>query len=155
MVKRQTCKCIKVLRSDQGGEYSLRAFKNYCKSNGIQQKFIVPHTPQKNRVVERKKKTLVECAHSMLQGKNISNGFRAEAINIVVYLKNMSPTKSLNLQTPFEAFHGYKLEAGHLRVFGCKAFAHVPKDERSKLNAKSIKCIFIGYCTDKKNIQVI
>jgi hypothetical protein len=35
-------------------------------------------------------------------------------------------------------------------VFGCKAFAHIPKDERRKLDAKSIKCIFIGYCSDKK-----
>jgi hypothetical protein len=78
----------------------------------------------------------------------------ARAINIVVYLKNMSPTKSLNIQTPFEAFHGYKLEANHLRVFGCKAFAHVPKDETIKLYGKSIKCIFISYCTDKKTYKL-
>lgn len=96
----------------------------------------------------------MECAHSMLQGKNISNGFRVEAINIVVYLKNMSPTKSLNLQTPFEACHGYKLEVGHLRVFGCKAFAHVPKYGRIKLYSKLIKCIFISYCTDKKTCKL-
>ena len=47
-------------------------------------------------------------------------------------------------------FHRYKLEVSHLRVFGCKAFSHVPKDEGKKLDAKSIKCIFIGYCTDQK-----
>ena len=86
----------------------------------------------------------------MLQGKNISNGFWAEAINIVVYLKNRSPTKNLDLQTPFEVDHYYKLEVDHLRVFGCKAFAHIPKYERRKLDAKSIECIFVGYCTDQK-----
>jgi transposase InsO family protein len=150
MVEKQTGKCIKVLRSDQGGEYTSGAFKNYCKNNGIQQQFTVPHTPQQNGVAERKNKTLVESARSMLQGKNISNGFWVEAINIVVYLKNRSPTKILDLQTPFEVFHGYKPEVSHLRVFGCNVFAHVPKYERRKLDAKSVKCIFVGYCTDKK-----
>ena len=72
----------------------------------------------------------------MLQGKNISNGFWAEAINTVVYLKNRIPTKKLYLQTPFEVFHGYKPEVNHLIVFGCKAFAHIPKYEIRKLDAK-------------------
>ena len=89
----------------------------------------------------------------MLQGKNISNVFWAKSINIVVYLKNKSPTKSLELKTPFEAFYGYKPKVSHLRFFGCQAFAHIPKDERRKLDAKSIKCIFIGYCDDKKEYK--
>jgi hypothetical protein len=80
----------------------------------------MPDTTQKNGIVERKNKTLVECAHSMLQGKNISNGFWEEAINTIVYLKYLSPTKILDLQNPFEFFHGYKLDVSHLRVFGCK-----------------------------------
>ena len=110
----------------------------------------MPHTPQQNGVAERKNRTLVECARSMLQGKNISNVFLAKAINTTVYLKNRRRTKSLELKTPFEAFYGYKPKVSHLRVFGCKAFAHIPKDERRKLDAKSIKCIFIGYCDNQK-----
>ena len=90
----------------------------------------------------------------MLQGKNTSNGLYTEDINTIIYLKNISPTKSLDIKTSFEVFYGYKLEATHLRVFGCKDFAHVPKDESRKLDAKSIKCIFIGYFTKKKNLQV-
>ena len=147
MVEKQTGNYIKILKSDQGGEFKSREFNQYCKSNGIQQQFTVPHTPQQNGVAERKNRTLVECAHSMLQSKNISNVFWAEA---VVYLKNRSPTKSLELKTHFEAFYGYKPKVSHLRVFGCKAFAHIPKDERRKLDAKSIKCIFIGYCDNQK-----
>ena len=45
---------------------------------------------------------------------------------------------------------GYKPKVNHLRVFGCKAFAHIRKDERRKLDEKSIKCTFIGYCDDQK-----
>ena len=47
----------------------------------------MPHTPQQNGVAKRNNITLVECACSMIQGKNISNGFGEETINIVVYLK--------------------------------------------------------------------
>ena len=68
----------------------------------------MPHTPQQNGVAERKNKTLVECARNMMKGKNISNGFWVEAINTTVYLKNRSPTKILDLKTPFEVFYGYK-----------------------------------------------
>ena len=68
----------------------------------------------------------------------------------VVYLKNRSPTKYLEHKTPFEAFYGFKPKVSHLRIFGCKAFAHIPKEDRRKLDAEAIKCIFIGYCTDQK-----
>jgi len=150
MVEKQTGKCIKILRSDQGGEYKSKAFNIYCKSNGIQQQFTVPHTPQQNGVAERWNRTLVESARSMLQGKNISNSFWAEAVNTAVYLKNRCPTKQLVFKTPFEVLHDYKPDVSHFKVFGCTAFAHIPKANRRKLDAKSIKCVFIGYCTDQK-----
>lgn len=114
----------------------------------------MPHTSQQNGVTERKNRTLVECVHNMLQGKNISNGFWDEAIIIVVYLKNRSPTKGLELKTCFEAFYGYKPKVIHLKVFGCKEFSHIPKDERRKLDEKSIKCIFIGYYDDQKSCRL-
>eukprot|EP00253_Pinus_taeda_P033605 PITA_33605 len=67
----------------------------FCKSHGIIQQFTVPHTPQQNGVAERKNRTLVECARSMLQGKGLSNSFWAEAINTAIYLKNRSPTRDV------------------------------------------------------------
>ena len=145
-VEKKTSKYIKILRSDQGGEYTSGAFRRYCTENGIQQQFTVIDTLKKNGVAERRNKTLVECARSMLQGKKISNGFWVEAINTIVYLKNRSPPKKLELQTPFEVFYGS--ETSHLIIFGSRDFAHIPKDDRRKLDAKSIECIFVGYCDD-------
>ena len=81
----------------------------------------------------------------MLQGKQISNGFWAEAMNTDVYLKNISPTKKLEFQTPFEVFNAYKPQVKNLRIFGCKAFSHIPKDDMRKLDAKSLECVFVGY----------
>ena len=90
----------------------------------------------------------------MLKGKNISNGFWAEAINTIIYLKNRSLTNILDLKMPFEVLYGYKPEVGHLRVFGSKAFAHIPKDDRRKLDAKYVKCTFLGYCDDHKEYKL-
>lgn len=150
MIENQTTKKIKILRSDQGGEYKLNEFMNFCKQHGIIQQFTVPHTPQQNGVAERKNRTLVECARSMLQGNVISNGIWAEAINTVVYLKNRSPTKCLGFKTPFEALFGLKPIVDHMRIFGSKDFAHVPKPDRKKLDPKALKCIFVGYGTEYK-----
>jgi len=108
MMEKQTGIYIKILRSNHGREYKSRFFNQYCKIHGILQQFTVPHTPQQNGIVERKNRTLVECAWSMLQGKNICNACWVEAINIVVYLKNRSPNKILDLKIPFEVFYGYK-----------------------------------------------
>jgi len=150
MAEKQTGKFIKILRSDQGGEYKLGDFIKYCKDHGIVQQFTVPNTPQQNGVAERKNRTLVECARSMIKGKNLSNGFWAEAISTAVYLKNRSPTRYLSFMTPFQALYDSKPAVHHLRVFGSKAFAHIPKENRRKLDAKAIKCIFIGYCSEFK-----
>ena len=50
---------------------------------------------------------------------------------------------------PNNVWYGKDVSYDHLRVFGCKAFVHVPKDERLKLDAKTRHCIFIGYGLDE------
>ena len=42
----------------------------------------------------------------------------------------------------------------HLRVFGCNAYVHVPKEERGKLDSKSKKCIFVGYGNETKGYRL-
>lgn len=85
LVEKQFGKSIKILRSHQGGEYKLGEFMKLCKSHGIVHQFTVPHTPQQNGVVERKSRTLVECARSMLQGKDLSNSF-GQKLLILLYI---------------------------------------------------------------------
>eukprot|EP00253_Pinus_taeda_P020335 PITA_20335 len=135
----------------QGCEYKIkRHLTPIVNLIGINNSSPVATYPLRKMVLlERWNRTLVESARSMLQGKNISNGFWAEAINAAVYLKNRCPTKQLVFQTPFEVLYGYKPDVSHFKVFGCTAFAHIPKANKRKLDAKSIKCVFIGYCTDQ------
>ena len=75
-------------------------------------------------------------------------------LSTAVYLKNHSPTKAVKDMTPFEAWKNTKPKFRHLCVFGCDAFAHIPKDERPKLDAKARKDIFLGYGEATKGYQL-
>jgi hypothetical protein len=77
-----------------------------------------------------------------------------EAVNTTRYLVNMSPSSVLVDTTPNEVWFGKKPSVSHLKVFGCDAFVHVPKEKRSKLDKKAVKCIFIGYKEGMKGYQL-
>lgn len=144
LVENSTKKRVRTLRTDNGGEYTSTQFKNYLKGQGIRHELTIPKTPEQNGVAERLNRTLVEMARSMLLDAKLPKRFWAEAISTAVYLKNRSTTKSLSM-TPYEAWHGSQPKANHLRVFGCDAYSHIPKDERGKFDSKTRKCIMLGY----------
>jgi hypothetical protein len=145
LVENQTEKKIKVLRTDNGGEFCGNEFKEFCKKCGIARKKTTPYTPRQNGVAEMMNKTLMEKARSMLSGADLGQEFSAEAVGTSCYLVNRSPSLELDDKTPHEVWSGKKPSLQHLRVFGCDAYAHVPKENRSKLDKKDEKCIFIGY----------
>ena len=94
-VEKQSGHQILKLRSDNGGEYVNNNFINFCIDHGIQIEHIVPYTPQQNGVAERKNCTLKEMANCMLQSKELSLNFWAEAIKCANYKLNHTPTKVL------------------------------------------------------------
>ncbi|KAL3835280.1 hypothetical protein ACJIZ3_003671 [Penstemon smallii] len=146
--ERQTGKKLKCIRSDNGGEY-IGPFDAYCRSQGIRHQKTPPKTPQLNGLAERMNRTLVERVRCLLSEAKLSRSFWGEALNTVVHVINLSPTISLSGDVPDSVWFGKTVSYDHLRVFGCKAFVHVPKDERSKLDAKTRQCIFIGYGNDE------
>jgi hypothetical protein len=66
-------------------------------------------------------------------------------VGTACYLVNRSPSSALGDKTPQEVWTGKEPSLTHLKVFGCDAYVHVPKENRSKLDKKAEKCIFIGY----------
>ncbi len=91
---------------------------------------------------------MVEMARSLLKAKELPDHFWGEAVATVVYLLNISPTKAVLNQTPYEAWMGKKPWVSHLKVFVCVAYSLI--NFRSKLDEKSEKCIFIGYSPHSK-----
>ena len=82
---------------------------------------------------------------SMLKEKNLPRVFWREIVNTSVYLLNISPTKSLEDKTPFEAWTGIKANMDHLRVFGCLAHVKIVSSNLKKLEDRSKPMVFIGY----------
>jgi hypothetical protein len=92
----------------------------------------------------------MEMERSMLKGKNISNEYWAEAVACTVYILNRNLTKIVKDMIPQQAWSGNHYSVSRFKLFGCIAYAHVPKQIRSKLDDKSEKCIFIGYDEQSK-----
>jgi hypothetical protein len=66
-------------------------------------------------------------------------------VGTACYLVNRSPSSALDDKTPHEVWSGKKPSLQHLKVFGFDAYVHAPKKNRSKLDKRAEKCIFIGY----------
>ena len=145
MVERSTGRNLKVLHSDNGGEYMSTPFQSYLKKEGIKHELTVPRSPEQNGVAERSNRTLMEAVRAMLFGSHLPQRFWAEALTTAVYLRNRSPTKGNEGSTPHEALMNVKPKVNHLRVFGCVAYSHISKEERHKLDPKAKKCVLLGY----------
>lgn len=85
-----------------------------------------------------------------MKEKGISIEYWGEDIEKVLYLINRCPTKSFHDKIHLEAWSRGRWIFEHLRVFRCVAYAHVPKEQRKKLDDKGVKCIFIGYSSKSK-----
>ena len=153
-VEKSLGQSVKILRTDNGGEFTSDEFENYLKREGIKHELTIPKCPEQNGVAERFNRTLVEMVRSVLADSELPKSFWAEALATAVYLRNRCPTKSVEGKTPYEEIYGEKPKVGHLRVFGCATYALIPKDECQKLDAKARKCIFLGYSNNSKGYQL-
>ena len=129
-------------------------FNSYLIKEGIKHELTIPHTPQQNGVAKRQNRTLIEGVRTMLADSKLPHRFWAEALSTIVYLRNHSPTKALEGVTPYEAWNGSRPDVRSLRIFGCSAYAHVPKSERRKLDSKTRKCVLLGYGTEQKGYHL-
>ncbi|KAL5759614.1 hypothetical protein ACOSQ2_018452 [Xanthoceras sorbifolium] len=110
---------------------------------------IVPMTPQQNGVAERMNRTLNERARSMRIHAGLPKLLWAEAVNTAAYLINRGPSVPLDGGILEEVWSGKEVNVSHLRVFGCISYVHIDSTEKSKLDAKSNKCVFVGYGGDE------
>ena len=142
---------IKAIRTDNGGEYVSQAFKDYLAAKGIRHEKTAPYSPQQNGVAERRNRTLVESARSMISHAGLSKQYWAEAVATAAYVGNRVPTSAISdNKTPYERWYGKKPDLSHMKVFGCVGYAHVPDELRKKLDMKAEKLRFIGYSSESK-----
>lgn len=154
MVEKQTERKIKILRTDNGGEFCSQDFERYLKQAGIIHQKSNAYTPQQNGVSERMNRSLVEKARCLIFDAGLHKKFWAEAINTSVYLRNRSVVTGLKNMTPYEAWTGKKPDLSHIRIFGSKVMMHIPKEKRLKWDMKAKEHILVGYADNVKGYRV-
>ncbi|GBO07412.1 Retrovirus-related Pol polyprotein from transposon TNT 1-94 [Araneus ventricosus] len=153
MTRNKFGRTLKVLRSDNGGEYIGKEIEDFLKEQGIVHQLTVPYSPQQNGVSERKNRTLIEMTRCLLSEANLPQRFWAEAAMTATYLQNRLPTKPKR-KTPYELWTNHKPNLSHIRVFGCKAYAYIQKQKRGKLDSKAVEGIFLGYDYRSKGYRI-
>ncbi|EOY19976.1 Retrotransposon protein, unclassified, putative [Theobroma cacao] len=154
IVENQAKMKIKTLRSDNGFEFTVVDFEAFLAQFGVEHWLTVTYSPQQNGASERKNRTVVEMARCLLFQNNLPRVFWAEAVNTANYLLNITYTRVLNFKTPYEMWFACKPSAAHLKTFGCVCYAKVPDEKRSKLDAKSVLDVFIGYSERSKGYSL-
>nr|GEW52618.1 hypothetical protein [Tanacetum cinerariifolium] len=101
---------VKVIKSDNGTEFKNNDLNQFCRIKGIKREFSVPITPQQNGIAERKTRTLIEAARTMLADLFLPIPFWAEAVNTAYYVQNRVLVTKPHNKTPYELLHSRTLK---------------------------------------------
>ncbi|GJX96077.1 retrovirus-related pol polyprotein from transposon TNT 1-94 [Tanacetum coccineum] len=134
-----------IVRTDNGTEFKNQVLQEYFKSNGITHQASSVCTPQQNGVVERRNRTLVEAARTMLIFSRAPLFLWAEAIATACYTQNRSIIHRRFDKTPYELINGRKPDISFLHVFGALCYPKNDREDIGKLGAKGDIGFFIGY----------
>jgi hypothetical protein len=141
---------------DGGGEFNSKEFTTFLKEKGIQIQVTAPHTPQQNAVAERGNRTTSEKTRALLRQANLPPQYWAEAVSTAIFLENITPTRTINWQTPYELWFGSKFNTKRLRPFGCLAYFNIPKTTRDgKLGDTAKRGLMMGYQLGMHNWRIL
>ena len=152
-IERNFGKVPKWMRFDNGKELVNEETKKWAAEKGITIETTAPYSPSQNGVAERFNWTVLELAWAMLISSGLPTFLWDEAVSHANYLRNRAPTRALQGMTPHEAWTGKKPDVGHLREFGCNVWVLDESNNRSKLDPKSKKMIFVGFMDGPKAIR--
>ena len=147
--KRQTGRPVKILRADNGGEYTSHNFQHWLQLQGIEFQSTVPSCSSQNGVAERSHLTLMNMARAMLQHSGLPAQFWGAAVLYATYISNMLPHPKETTRTPFEMFYQRKPNASNIKVFGCIGYA-MSRERRNKLESRADPLIFIGVSSSQR-----
>ena len=145
---------VQAFQSDNGSEYISKRVQELFGSLGIVHRTSIAYQPEQNGMAERINRTIIESAHCMRISANLPKDFWWLAVTTAVHVINRRPHSRLSQSlTPHFLWTGQKESLQELRVFGCDAFVHTPKQIRQKLEPRAKKMIFVGYPAKHKGYQ--
>ncbi|GJT97024.1 putative ribonuclease H-like domain-containing protein [Tanacetum coccineum] len=128
--------------------------KELCGEKGIKRDYSNPRTPQQNGVVERKNRTLIEAARTMLADSKLPTMFWTEAVSTACYVLNRVSITNPHNKTPYELISGKVPQIGHLKPFGCQVTILNTSDYLGKFEGKADEGYLVGYAPNSKAYRV-
>jgi hypothetical protein len=145
---------VKKIRSDNGSEFKNLQVEEFLEEEGIKHEFSAPYTPQQNGVVERKSRTLIDMARTMLGEYKTPERFWSEAVNIACHAINRLYLHRLLKKTSYELLTGNKPNVSYFCVFGSKCYILVKKGRHLKVAPKVVEGFLLGYDSNTKAYKV-
>ncbi|CAI7745449.1 unnamed protein product [Closterium sp. NIES-53] len=150
-VQRESAHKVKVIHTDNGGEFIGADFEAVLKKKGIQHQLTVPYNPQQNGVAERFNRTLHEGARTLLGRAGLPDPFWVTALRQVALVKNRVLTTVRDKQwVPYTKWYGSAPAVNMLRAYGCMVVFHVPKEKRGQVGASGRWGVHLGLAKDHK-----
>ncbi|GKA80797.1 putative ribonuclease H-like domain-containing protein [Tanacetum coccineum] len=145
---------VKTIRCDHGTEFKNKLMNEFCAKKGIQREYSIARTPQQNGVAERKNRTLIEAARTMLADSLLPIQFWAEAVHTACYVLNRVLVTKPQMKTPYELLMEKSPNISFMKPFGCPLTILNTMDHLSKFEGKSEEGYLLGYSTNSKGFRV-
>ncbi|GJR68141.1 putative ribonuclease H-like domain-containing protein [Tanacetum coccineum] len=145
---------VKIIRCDNGTEFKNNDMNQFCGMKGIKREFSVARTPQQNGVAERKNRTLIEAARTMLADSLLPTTFWAKVVNTACYVQNRVLVTKPHNKTPYELLHGRPPSISFMRPFGCPVTILNTLDPLGKFDGKADEGFLVGYSINSKAFRV-
>ncbi|GJY82747.1 putative ribonuclease H-like domain-containing protein [Tanacetum coccineum] len=145
---------VKIIRCGNGTEFKNNDMNQFCRIKGIKREFSVARTPQQNGVAERKNRTLIEAARTMLADSLLPTTFWAEAVSTACYVQNRVLVTKPHNKTPYELLHGRPPSISFMRPFGCPVTILNTLDPLGKFDGKADEGFLVGYSINSKAFRV-
>nr|GFA24903.1 hypothetical protein [Tanacetum cinerariifolium] len=145
---------VRVVRTDKGTEFLNQTHLAYFAAEGIQYQTSVVRTPEQNGVVERRNRTLVEAARTMLSAAKVPLFFWAEAIATACFTQNRSLVIPRHEKTPYHIINDQKPSVKFFHIFGSVCYIVRDGENIDKMKEKGDECIFVGYSTQSRAYRV-
>jgi transposase InsO family protein len=145
---------IKKIRSDNEMEFKNSQIEGFLEDEGIKHEFSSPYTSQQNGVVERKNRTLLDMARTMLDEYKTPDRFWAEAINTASYSINRLYLHRILNKTSYKPLTGKNPNVSYFRDFGSKCFILVKRGRKFKFAPKAVEGFLLGYDSNTRAYRV-
>ncbi|GKF34674.1 retrovirus-related pol polyprotein from transposon TNT 1-94, partial [Tanacetum coccineum] len=142
------------VRTDRVTEFLNKILYAYFKEEGIEHQTSTPQTREQNGVVERRNRTLIEAARTVLSAFKLPLLFWGEAIATTCYTQNRSLIIPRHEKTPYHIINGRKPSLKHLHIFGCTCYITRDGENLDKIKEKGDPYILVGYSTHSKGYRV-